>query len=963
MDGVNYQNEPVPGHSTPLLSTVAPVFRAVQGESSLDVVPNLTILYYNARSILPKIDLLRTEVIAANFPSVVCIVESWLSEEIQDNEICIHDYQLIRLDRNRLGGGVLVYIHNSLTWEPVLMGPNDLELMAISVSSPDHPCKHCISVLYRPPSSAVTFFDNLCTAIQSISPILFSNFVLIGDFNINFCTRDHPYFCKLNAVLELFSLSQVVSAPTHTAPSGDASLIDLALVSDPGMILNCTTVPPLELAEMRSYHNGVKLELRWKVRQVKQVQQCSRTIWRYANAEFGKAKRMVEEVDWDSLLPEDDVDLAAANWHNKVMEIMHACIPQQTVHKRRNVPWLTKNVICLMRKRNAAFQAAKRSPRSHLDKFRKLRNKVVSLLRNGKRSYLEQLNAKDKRKFWKAVKFLNKQQSAIPPLHYQGTVANTNHEKAALLNGFFTTCFNTAVPPLPLSDTQVRSQNNSCPEDLLSIPSEVLSYITALDPSKASGPDGLSGRMLKGIGSSIAPSLSKLFNISLKLGRIPSSWKTSSIVPIPKNSNHKEATNYRPISLLPIVSKLLERHVHRYITLFLSQTSPLSNTQWGFQTGKSTITALLAVTHDWFQALEAKNDVCSVFFDLKKAFDSVPHQPLMEKLQKYGLDGNILSWISSYLTNRKQHVVVDGATSTDENVLSGVPQGSVLGPLLFLIYIDDVTATTFSDECALNLFADDMLLYKIVKSQQDLEQLQSDIDKIHSWVNSNHLTLNPAKCKFMFVSRRRNPIQPLSLKLNGLPLEQVENFKYLGVLLSSDMTWSAHVESICSKARRLVGLLYRRFSASVDNHSLLEMYKLLVRPHMEYAAPVWSPHLAKDKDNLEKVQKFALRMCHKNWDAGYQQLLELSELPTLENRRLYLKLCTLYKIIYDIFISHPTYSCPSHVEFLPICPSCTNHLSVPIHFSHLLYPAPSRYGTTSHLKHSRRIILISLLIT
>ncbi len=175
--------------------------------------------------------------------------------------------------------------------------------------------------------------------------------------------------------------------------------------------------------------------------------------------------------------------------------------------------------------------------------------------------------------------------------------------------------------------------------------SEVLSYIRLLDAAKASGPDGLSSRMLKGAASRIAPSLTRLFNISIKLGRFPKDWKTSSVVPIPKTSNHK-ATNYRPISLLPVVSKMLERHVHQYIciTKSLSVTNPLSSGQWGFQTGKSTITALLSVAHEWFKALESGQEVCSVFFDIKKAFDSVPHQPLMYKLHRYGLDAHIHSY-------------------------------------------------------------------------------------------------------------------------------------------------------------------------------------------------------------------------------------------------------------------------------------------------------------------------------
>ena len=207
---------------------------------------------------------------------------------------------------------------------------------------------------------------------------------------------------------------------------------------------------------------------------------------------------------------------------------------------------------------------------------------------------------------------------------------------------------------------------------------QLIFLIKSLDLSKANGPDGISAQMLKGTAHSIAPSLT---NISIRQGHFPECWKTSSVVSIPKSACLSKATNYRPISLLSIVSKMLERHFHQYITNHLNEYHPLSNKQWGFQSGKTTTTALLLVTHDWFQALEAGQEECSIFFDLRKAFDSIPHRLLVDKLTSLGLDAHINSWITSYLTNRKQHVVVGGESSQDALVLSGVPQGSVLGPL------------------------------------------------------------------------------------------------------------------------------------------------------------------------------------------------------------------------------------------------------------------------------------------
>ena len=208
-------------------------------------------------------------------------------------------------------------------------------------------------------------------------------------------------------------------------------------------------------------------------------------------------------------------------------------------------------------------------------------------------------------------------------------------------------------------------------------------------------------------------------------------------------------------------------------------------------------------------------------------------------------------------------MVVGGESSQDTTVLSGVPQGSVLGPLLFLIYIDDVSGLVLSAGSTVNLYADDMLLYKPVGRPEDFNHLQIDIDHMRVWVSNNHLALNSDKCKVMMISRKRNPVPPPQFILQDTPLKQVEDYRYLGVLLTSDLSWSSHINSTCSKARKLIGLLYRRFYGNVDNQSLFELYNILVRPHLEYASPLWDPYLIKDIAKLESVQKFALKLCSK----------------------------------------------------------------------------------------------------
>ena len=699
---------------------------------------HFTVFYFNARSIYPKMDDLMALVQAHN-PSMICVVETWLSSDIADSEISLEDYHIIRLDRNRHGGGVLIYIHSSLSWDILFNGSFDLELIVLSVSLPQSSTKHCISVLYRPPSSPVSFFDNFCNMLHSVSPHRFSSFVLVGDFNINFLNKNHPYFCKLQGILHLFSLSQTVSSPTHVSPTGISSLIDLVLVSNPAFILECSTIPPIA----NSDHYGIKLLLNWK-HKTKQVCTAPRSVWCYKDADFDEASRLLSEVHWDAFLYDDDIDLSALNWQSKFLEIMTQCIPKKQLNHRRKVPWITKSIVRLIRKRNALFLRAKKSNKPEaLFKFKKLRNKVVRMLRDSKTSYFENLNTSNNKQFWRAVKYLNRQQSTIPVLNYQDTVAESNLQKATTLNEFFATCFNKDVPPL--SPLELNPPPNTTPDDLLCSEDEVAYLIKSLDVSKASGPDGISALMLKSVADAIVPSLTRLFNISISMGRFPECWKVSSVVPIPKSTNHSDATNYRPISLLPIVSKLLERHFYHIISDHLSNFHPLTTCQWGFQPGKSTTAALLAVTHKWLQALDNGLEVCAIFFDLRKAFDSVPHRSLLAKLQNYGVCNHITSWVHSYLFSRSQHVRVGGESSTNIPVLSGVPQGSILGPLLFLVYIDDVSVSPLSGGSSLSLYADDMLLFKVLAECDALQNLQLDVDEIANWTSDNHLTLNPIK--------------------------------------------------------------------------------------------------------------------------------------------------------------------------------------------------------------------------
>ena len=320
---------------------------------------------------------------------------------------------------------------------------------------------------------------------------------------------------------------------------------------------------------------------------------------------------------------------------------------------------------------------------------------------------------------------------------------------------------------------------------------EVTQLLQNLEVSKASGSDRISAHMLKNTAASFAPSINSLFNLSIRLGKVPDQWKHSMIVPIPKPTKSADPGNYRPISLICILCKLLEKHMCNLMHDHLSNSHLLSNSQWGFRPGRSTVTALLSVTHEWLSALERGKEVCAVFFDYRKAFDSVPHKPLLEKLENLHLGEVILRWVTDYLTNRFQNVVINDESSQSAPVTSGEPQGSVLGPLLFLIYINDLSEIPLGNGASTSLYTDDVLLYRVINTSDDFVALQEDIDKIGSWSNTNFLTLNRAKCKYMTISRRKAPSVPQTpLLLGGCSLERI----HLNILVSCYRTISPGVD-------------------------------------------------------------------------------------------------------------------------------------------------------------------------
>ena len=332
---------------------------------------------------------------------------------------------------------------------------------------------------------------------------------------------------------------------------------------------------------------------------------------------------------------------------------------------------------------------------------------------------------------------------------------------------------------------------------------EVAGLLKQIDPFKAAGPDGIPSRLLKEVASELSPSITLLFNASLQQGNIPDDWKKALVTPLFKKGNCNNPVNYHPISLTSVCCKLLEHIIYSNIISHLNEHNILSDAQFGFRHRHSVELQLLRTVHDLAFNLNNKKQTDAILLDLSKVFDKVSHRLLKLKLNFYGIKHQTYQWISSFLSKRTQCVVCGGHISAPIDIISGVPQGTVLGPLLFLLYINDLPECITS---SCSLFADDCLLYRKIESAEDCRALQCDLSKIETWANKWLMTFNTTKYEVLQITLNSNPIQG-SYYLYDHKLLCVAEAKYLGITLDSKLTFNKHIDVICKKANSVLSLL------------------------------------------------------------------------------------------------------------------------------------------------------------
>ena len=521
------------------------------------------------------------------------------------------------------------------------------------------------------------------------------------------------------------------------------------------------------------------------------------------------------------------------------------------------------------------------------------------------------------KKYWNIVKrlFGNKIKKPIPTLIDNNTHYTTDKAKATLLNDFFVEQStlpdpnpNFRLPPFSyLTDKRL--------EHIEVTPFQVCQVMRKLPTNKASGPDCIANTILKMTSDTLCNHLATVFNKSLSQSIFPTNWKIANVSAIFKKDKDVLKNNYRPISLLCCMSKIFERLVFNEMYTYFIDNRLLTPCNSGFKKLDSTVNQLIHIVHSIHQGLEEHNDVCMTFLDISKAFDKVYHEGLLYKLRQLGIEGKLLQWIKSYLTGRQQRVVLNGASSEYKCTNAGVPQGSILGPLLFLVFINDIVLNINSK---IYIFADDTsIMRQITNPITDFEILNQDLTTLNNWAMRWRVNFNAAKTEYMiFTNKHQTPKYP-ALYLGNTIIKQVNEHTHLGLTLDKKLTWKPHINRICTKASQRITDI-KPIRHLIPKTTSINLYKTLSRPILEYCDVIFDNTTKEMKKLIDHVQREALLMI----TLGYQRtatdnLYKETGLEPLNDRRRNHRLVMFYKINNDLAPEYlvnivPKYSQPTH---------------------------------------------------
>ena len=839
----------------------------------------------NARSIINKKTELNIMVDDIK-PHIIGITESWANNDITDAELGLEGYVMFRKDRmGRRGGGVLLYIKESIpAYEVQLQEEADCK-EALWCNLVTGHTTVTIGVVYRCPNITIQNNEKIHKAISEVSK---GDCIIMGDFNHGNIKWDSQQSTgvedqKLLCLVQDNFLTQHVLEPTRAA-----RVLDIVLSSQKEFVDNVVIQEPLGSSD----HNQLHFNINIKSDKTK-VKQCRRDFRR---GNYDEIRKSLALIDWNDKMNNKTATECWNLLRGELDSAIDSYVPMKKQGKRSKKKHLPKEAFRKIRYKQNMWRVYKHTGTDKdYDAYKEALNAATNEVRKSKRNFEHKLaqNIKsDSKSFYAYVRSKQNVRDKVGPLvDNAGNIITQGFLMAEELNMHFSSVFTREdTSSIPVPETKSKGSEGERLGQLVVTPEVVVSKINNMKENKSPGVDGISPKILKETVEQISTPLAHVFNMSLKEGIVPFEWKEANIIPLFKKGSRNKSVNYRPVSLTSVICKLLETIIRDHMMDFLIKHKLINPSQHGFLKAKSCLTNLLCFLEEITKWVDDGSPVDVIYLDFQKAFDKVPHQRLISKLKSHGMGNSIINWIEQWLKDRRQRVVVDGEVSSWKSVLSGVPQGSVLGPILFLVYINDLEEGVTGK---ILKFADDTKLFRKVKEIGDKQNLQDDIDKLVKWSEKWQMLFNFGKCKCLHTGSGNTG---MNYEMGGTILSKTVKEKDLGVTMNANMKVSEQCRIAASKGNQVLGMIRRNITYK-EKSLIIPLYKAIVRPHLEYCIQAWNPHRRKDVDMLEKIQRRATKLIPELRDLTYEERLKECGLTTLETRRLRGDQIEVFKIL------------------------------------------------------------------
>ncbi len=850
----------------------------------------LSLIHFNSRSLNKNIDQITDYLKTLNHKfEILAFSETWLNKnKVSPSLINLDGYNFIHDDRShKRGGGVGLFISDKFnyTLRSDLKLPNSTEYDTLFIEIDTKPKSSIIAVLYRPPDSQFyPFIDHLSTTIDKINKEHKPAFIC-GDFNIDLLKiQSHK---PTNDFINMFytgSFYPLIDKPTRVTTKS-CTLIDNIFTN----ILDHKITPGVLYNDITD-HFPIYQILNPDINKVNN-DKIKNNIYYYKRKlntnNISALGVELSQTNWNDVLQSNSANESYNCFITKFTDLYNKHLPlvKTKINKRKEAkPWITTGIIKSIKTRNKLYKQFLKHPNeTNKNKYVNHRNKLTHIIRiSCKQYYLNKFNSykNDIKNTWNIINnVLGKNKKDPLPTHFNDNNIKISNPRtiAVKFNSFFAEIG-------PTLASKIHTTVNF--SDFLSAPfqqsiffnptsgKEILDIIATFKNGKSSGFDDISPTVVKQIGPFISEPLTHIFNLSLSTGVFPSGLKIAKVIPVFKKGDPHSFSNYRPISLLPCFSKILERLIYNRLDNFLTHHNILHPNQYGFRKHHSTDLALLDIYDKISSALSNHLHTIGIFLDLSKAFDTIDHSILLTKLNHYGIRGTPLALLSDYLHNRQQYTSYGSHSSDLLPVSCGVPQGSILGPLLFLLYVNDIPNASRS--LSFVLFADDTNIFFSHPNLQTLEStFNAEIKHVTTWFKANKLSLNVTKTNFIhFKPKGKSSTSKLKLSVDNTPIHPVDNTKFLGVTIDCNLNWNDHITRTTNQVARSIGII-KKLKHTLPSNILFSLYNTLVLPYISYCNISWAntthtldpnhcPWTQTDStkiDTLFKLQKKALRFC------------------------------------------------------------------------------------------------------